>query len=130
MLAVTGELQMYGAAPATIWTVLTAFANPGDTSIKVQSTAGWKVGDQIGIAPSFNGQTEFEKVTITAINSNNVSFTPALQYAHFGDTVPTIQKSFGTMDMRAGVGHLTRNIKIAAGPDSGFGFTVVQAGYS
>ena len=71
---------------------MTAFADKGATSIKVSSTTGWKVGDQIGIAPSFNGQTEFEKVTITAINSYNVTFTPALQYAHFGDVNATIVK--------------------------------------
>jgi hypothetical protein len=60
---------------------------------------------------------------------NTVTFTPALKFNHFGDLTPTIVRSFGTMDMRAGVGHLTRNIKIKAGPDSGWGFTVIQFGY-
>lgn len=69
---------------------MTAFADVGATSIKVANTSGWKVGDQIGIAPSFTGQKQFEKVTITAINSTNVTFTPALQYAHYGDVNPTI----------------------------------------
>lgn len=109
---------------------MAAFADVGATSIKVSSATGWSVGDQIGIAPSFSGQTEFEKVTITAINSTNVTFTPALQHAHFGDVNETIVKSFGTMDMRAGVGHLSRNIKIVAGDNSTWGFNLVQFGYS
>jgi hypothetical protein len=69
-------------------------------------------------------------VTITAINSNTVTFTPALKFAHYGDANPTIVKSFGTMDMRTGVAHLTRNIKIAAGTDDSWGFTLIQFGYA
>ncbi len=70
-------------------------------------------------------------MTITAVNSaTNVSITPALQFAHFGDANPTIVKSYGTMDMRTGVAHLTRNIKIEAGNDTNWGFTLIQYGYS
>ena len=32
--------------------------------------------------------------------------------------------------MRTGVGHLTRNIKIVAGNDTTWGFTLIQFGYS
>lgn len=41
MFVVTGNLELYGPVPATTWTKLTAMARPGDTSIKVISTAGW-----------------------------------------------------------------------------------------
>lgn len=34
------------------------------------------------------------------------------------------------MDMRTGVGDLTRNIKIVAGNDTTWGFTLIQFGYS
>jgi hypothetical protein len=68
-------------------------------------------------------------VTITAITGTTVTFTPALQYSHYGDASPTIVKSWGTMDTRAGVGHLTRNIQIKAGDDAGWGFHLVQFGY-
>lgn len=33
------------------------------------------------------------------------------------------------MDMRTGVGHLTRNIQIRSGDDVGWGFHLVQFGY-
>jgi hypothetical protein len=69
-------------------------------------------------------------VTITAISSKTITFTPALKYSHFGDAAPTIVRTYGTMDMRAGVGHLTRNIKITAGDDAGWGFHVTQFGYT
>ena len=41
----------------------------------------------------------------------------------------TIDNEYGTLDMRAGVGHLTRNIKIQAGDDAGWGFRVLIMSY-
>lgn len=68
-------------------------------------------------------------MTITNISSNLVTFTPALQYAHYGNSSSTITKSYGTLDTRAGVAHLSRNIKVTAGPDNGWGFSLIQFGY-
>ncbi len=45
MFVVTGVLELFGSAPASVWTRLTAFADKGATSITVESAAGWKVGD-------------------------------------------------------------------------------------
>lgn len=45
MFVVTGRLELFGAAPSSIWTRMTAFADAGATSITVASAAGWKVGD-------------------------------------------------------------------------------------
>lgn len=59
MFVVTGRLELYGVAPTSIWTRLTAFADKGATSITVANAAGWKVGDEISIAPSFNNPREF-----------------------------------------------------------------------
>ena len=43
-----------------------------------------------------------------------MTFTPALQYEHYGDDVITINNTYGELDARSGVGHLTRNIKITS----------------
>ena len=64
------------------------------------------------------------------MTSNSVTFTPALTYDHYGDSSPTIVKSYGTLDTRAGIVHLTRNIKITSGTDTGWGFTFIQYGYN
>jgi hypothetical protein len=129
MLAVTGKLQLFGPIPTTTWTKLTAFARPGDTTIDVISTAGWQIGDELAIAPSFSSAAQHEKVKITAINGNTVTFTPALIYKHYGAANPTVTNAVGTLDTRTGVGHLSRNIKIVAGPDSGWGFQLLVYGY-
>jgi hypothetical protein len=68
-------------------------------------------------------------VTITAINSNTVTFTPALKFDHFGASTTTITTSYGSLDTRAGVGHLTRNIKIVSGPNYTWGYRVLVYGY-
>lgn len=83
-IVVTGALNLFGQVPSTVSTRLTAAANPGDTTITVGSTSGWAVGNRIGIAPSFSKSYEYEQVTITALNGNSVTFTPALNYTHYG----------------------------------------------
>ena len=126
---VTGKLHLFGQAPSTVWTKLTSFAYAGDNSITVASVSGWAVGDEIVIGPTFSSASEHEKVTITGISSKTVSFTPALQYSHYGASGNTISNNYGTLDTRAGVGHLTRSIKIIPGPDSGWGFRLLGYGY-
>jgi hypothetical protein len=128
-MIVTGRLSLYGTPPSTVWTQLTAKATAGATSISVNSASGWAVGDQIAIAPSFNNSFEYDSVTITAISGTTVTFTPALNYTHFGDTSATISNNYGTLDMRAGVGHLTRNITINAGVDTGYGYRILTYGF-
>lgn len=68
-------------------------------------------------------------MTITAINGNNVTFTPPLNFKHYGDTVPTVVNTVGTLDTRAGVAHFTRKIKIISGADEGWGFHLLIYGY-
>lgn len=79
------------------------------------------------IGPTFNTPNQTERVTITALTSTSVTFTPALNWTHYGDA-SALTNDFGTLDMRAAVGHITRNIKIVAGADTGYGFRVVSYG--
>lgn len=79
------------------------------------------------LSPSFSQSTEYERVTITAISSTSklVTFTPALAYTHYGADSVTISNSIGELDTRSTVGHVTRNIKVVSGADSGWGYTLV-----
>lgn len=106
-------------------------ARNGATTIKVASTSGWQVGDKIVIGPTFRNTTQNEVVTITAIDTttNVVTFTPALLYTHYGAPSVTVSNTVGTLDTRAAVGHISRNIRIIAGADDGWGFQVVVNGY-
>ena len=86
-------------------------ANAGATTINVQSTTGWAVGQTLGIAPSFSNFDEYEKVVITSLTPTSVTFSPALKFAHYGSSSP-LTNSYGSLDMRAIVGVLNRNIRI------------------
>lgn len=116
MLAVTGTLALYGAAPRVVKTRLAAIAPVGATSILLTDRPDWNVGDEIVIGPTYSGWNEDEKRVITAIAGNNVSFATPLVFEHFGGPDPTVSNDFGVLDMRGAVGHLTRNVKISGSP--------------
>ena len=108
---------MYGNAPATIWTRLTETAPIGSTTIKVAQATDWKIDDYIVIGPSYSGRKEDEKVQIKGISGTTITFTPALQYQHYGASGTTISNDYGVLDARSTVGYLSRNVKISSGPD-------------
>jgi hypothetical protein len=45
MLAVTGALEFYGKPIKNVWTKLTAIAPFGSSTIQVENSADWTVGD-------------------------------------------------------------------------------------
>ncbi|MCS6848946.1 MAG: G8 domain-containing protein [Anaerolineae bacterium] len=111
-----GRIELHGARRDAIsFTQLVAHANPGDTTITLKDAVNWRAGDRIVIAPSGFNALEAELVTITAVNGNRVSFTPALRHRHFGQT-QTFEGR--VLDSRAHVGLLTRDIVIRGAPDS------------
>lgn len=82
------------------------------------------------ISPSFSTYSEYEKVTISAINTDeSLTLTSPLQFTHYGASSLTINNQLGTLDARTRVGHVNRNIKILPGPDAGWGFSVIVYGY-
>ncbi|WP_299222073.1 G8 domain-containing protein [uncultured Aquimarina sp.] len=112
-----GSLQIHGASRSKLsWGQLIETVAPGDTKITLdKDPVGWKVGDVIAIAPSGYEPYEAEEVTISELSGRIISFTPALQYPHFGE----IQEYEGKiLDERAEVGMLTRNIIIQGAEDS------------
>ena len=125
-LVVTGTLNLFGRVPTTTSTKLTANALAGSTTITVASANGWVVGNTIGISPSFGKANEYETVTISAISGNTITFSPALQFNHYGNS-SSFSNTYGSIDMRASVGAFERNIKIVKGGDSttaGFGVVI------
>ncbi|MEM8861601.1 MAG: G8 domain-containing protein, partial [Chloroflexota bacterium] len=116
MIMEGGQLELHGSSRDKVsWTQISAHANAGSTAITLAEPVNWEAGDQIVIAPSGFDPREAEQVTVTAVDGNQVSFTPALQHDHWG----TIQTYEGKeVDQRAEVGLLTRNIRIQGDEDS------------
>ncbi|KAM3144665.1 hypothetical protein pb186bvf_003272 [Paramecium bursaria] len=113
---VAGKLELFGNAPNVTHTRLIEFANKGDKKIVVDSATGWKVGDFIVIGPSGSDPTQTEEAIIESIVDNNISLLSPLKYYHYGaPSITIILEDLGQLDMRAVVGHLSRNIRIISG---------------
>jgi hypothetical protein len=56
---------------------------------------------------------------ISAITGGTITFSAALAYDHYGSASPTVSNEYGTLDMRAGVALLTRNIVIRGDDSNG-----------
>ncbi|GAA0726069.1 hypothetical protein GCM10009430_32640 [Aquimarina litoralis] len=112
-----GTLELHGISARYLdWSQINKNALKGQNSLLLKDEPkGWKAGDKIVIASSSFDPEEAEKLTITNINGKTVNFTPALKYDHYGK----LQQYEGkTLDERAEVGLLTRNIVIKGSDDS------------
>jgi hypothetical protein len=128
-IVVTGSLNLFGVAPTTVTTSLTAPATKGDKVISVASSTDWAVGDVLALSPSYGNYSEYEQVTITAINNaTSISVTP-LQYNHYGSGA-AITTPYGSIDVNTHVGHINRNVQIVPGPDYGWGVNVLVYGFN
>ncbi|MEO1401602.1 MAG: G8 domain-containing protein [Cyanobacteria bacterium J06635_1] len=116
-----GTLDIHGNfgddAGEVTWTQLNGHADAGSNSITLAKATGWKVGDEIVIAPSGYEADEAEKRVIKGISNGGKTFQldKALDYDHWG-TIETVEGK--QLDMRAEVGLLTRNIKIQSPENS------------
>ena len=106
-----GRLELHGRSRGKkSWTQLEETAKKGSTSFRVvNEKVRWNPGDKIVIASTSVNPYEAEKLTVTSVVGQTVSFTPALQYDHYGEQHTYSGK---TIDMRAEVGLLSRNILI------------------
>lgn len=111
-----GVLDIHGDPRTPSWTMLETTAVVGSTSITLQESVNWKVGEQFVIATTSYLIEETEVRTISDIaNGNILHFTEPLKFSHYAATE---NYNSGSIDMRAEVGLLSRNIKIR-GSDEG-----------
>ena len=103
-----GTIEIHGESRVG-WTRLAATAPAGATQLQLERTVDWRPGDRLVIASTDFDPTRTEEVTVVAVQGSQVTVSPALRFGHFGVT----QEFAGrTLDERAEVGLLTRNITI------------------
>lgn len=111
-----GRLELHGSSREKVsWTQLGAHAELGATRLTLKEDVNWEPGDRIVLAPSGFDPFEAEELTLTSVAGRTVEFTPALKYEHFGELQGYEGK---TLDQRAEVGLLSRNIVIQSDPES------------
>lgn len=105
-----GALELHGR-PVTSWTKLAGTAEPGTSTISVLEANNWQVGDTLVVAPTDYEPSEAEERIITNISGTLVALDRPLYHRHWGQ-IQTLGNSGATMDERAEVGLLSRNIII------------------
>lgn len=148
LVSAGGRVRFFGSSPARPWTRLNANAAMGATSLVLAEAVDWQAGDQIVVAPTdwypsdpVLAAQATERRTLTAVAGNTLTMSAGLGRFKWGrmqyvtDTgmslVPgTFTKphpdAVDTLDERAEVGNLSRNIVIQGADDalwqaSGFG---------
>ena len=127
--AMGGTIELQGLAK-TSWTKLSATVAPGATQLQVLEANNWRVGDRIVIAPTDFDPLEAEERTVRAVNGTGLTLDRPLEHQHWG-RVQTLTGTGETMDQRAEVANLTRNITVrgenAAGSTFGGHVMFMQA---
>lgn len=115
-----GVLDMHGVKREPTWTVLDSTAQKGSSQITLIRGVDWQVGEQIGIATTNFDQHASEKRIIKAIDRSNpnkpvITLDKPLEHLHYAAT-----ETYGTktIEMRAEVGLLTRNVKLRGDPET------------
>ncbi len=115
IMVMNGATMNLHGAPKVSWVKIGAQTTAGSTSITLAEPVDWEVGDEIVITPNRLNPAEAETRVITNISNNQktISFDAALQFPRMGEL-----KNYSngirswTVDTRAEVGLLSRNIKI------------------
>jgi hypothetical protein len=123
-LAANGSatLEMRGA-PLVSWTRLAA--NSSGNTLVLQDKVNWRVNDKIVVTSSRLQETEAEERTITAISGDGKTLTlnSNLTYPHKGSTQTwTKSGTTWTLEVRAEVGLLTRNLTVQGQSPGSSGF--------
>lgn len=122
---VTGGGAIYAFGPDTNdllpYTRLLGNITAGDSTLTVDASTGWRVGDSIAVTSTTIGPWECERRIVVAKSGNTLTVRPAFWYAHDGlsdslvlrrrDTAGTVVRT-RIVDARAYVANLTRPIQI------------------
>jgi G8 domain len=107
-----GTLALYGMRKRG-YSRLAASITAGNNRLTLaDDPTGWKVGDQIAVAPTDFEPLQAEKRRIIAIQRRTVFVDAPFNHAHWG-RAPELQGGL-LLDMRAHVANLTRNIRISS----------------
>jgi cell migration-inducing and hyaluronan-binding protein len=118
MIGVNGRIELHGETRGG-WTHLNQTAAAGATTIQLERNPGWRTGDRLVLASSDYNQNQAEQALIAGVSGTTVTLTAPLAHAHFGQILTV---SGVTVDERAEVGLLSRNIRIEGDPGSSPGY--------
>jgi cell migration-inducing and hyaluronan-binding protein len=122
-----GTLDLHGEARDG-WTRLAATAPAGAAQLQLESAPDWRPGDKLVVASTDFDPARAEVVTVASRNGSLIQLAQPLAFGHYGELQTIAGK---TVDERAEVGLLTRNIVIqgdSATSAAGFGGHIMGMG--
>jgi hypothetical protein len=143
-----GRLELYGKAPQPAWTKLNDHAGSGARTLTLKDATDWKAGDTVVVAPTdFYGRGATERIGLAAASGNTLTLVSGLAKPRWGRLqyvtssgrmslepdptyTPPASPAPTSLDERAAVGNLSRNIVIQGADDgpwqnAGFGAHVM-----
>ena len=115
-----GTLDIHGVQRTYTWTELATTVDVGKNQITLNAKTDWSVGEEIVVAPTDFDRNHAEAFKITAVDNSGTNTVLTLNtttvYKHYsGSTTFTANNLNGTpmtktLEMRAEVGLLTRNV--------------------
>jgi len=112
-----GTLDMHGVERTPTWTRLETTSDVGSNQITLQVEVDWQVGEQVAVASTSFESREAETRTIIAVDPTKKILTldKPFKYKHYAAT-----ETYGdeTIDMRAEVGLLSRNVVFRGDPET------------
>ncbi|HLL45637.1 MAG TPA: G8 domain-containing protein, partial [Longimicrobiaceae bacterium] len=113
-----GTLEIHGEERVG-WTRLAETAAKGAMQITLERAPDWRPGDRIAVASTDFDPLQAEEAVVKAVHGKTVMLEQPLRYGHWG----ALQRFGGrTLDERAEVGLLTRNVTIRGDDASAGGF--------
>lgn len=103
-----GVIQLHGET-RTSWARLAKTLAAGDTTLELDTDPDWRIGDKIVVASTDFDYEQAETFEVVSVSGTKVSLDRPAEYLHWGESESYSGK---TVDMRAEVGLLSRNIKI------------------
>ncbi|OZG73943.1 hypothetical protein BTA51_09180 [Hahella sp. CCB-MM4] len=115
-----GRIELHGS-PQKSWTQLGVTGVIGDNTITLKEAVNWKAGDRIVIASTDFDMNHAEEFTIIKVSSDQRTLTlnEQMSYRHYGELQQYSDNGQSwTLDERAEVGLLSRNLTIQGDEDS------------
>ncbi|KAK7468036.1 hypothetical protein BaRGS_00036740, partial [Batillaria attramentaria] len=109
-IGVFGGLDLHGVDPGVKWSRLASTANAGDTTLTLEDTVTWAVGDEVMVTTTDARPWHTETFKLTNVAGNVLTLNSSVQYRHIAHT-ETLSNGY-TLKMTARVALLTRNIVI------------------
>ena len=135
LMVMGGLLELHGTPPTKTWTKINAHTANNATNLTLMESVNWQVNDQIVVAPTdYPGTGDAQQVAINAISGTSLTASAGMNAQRWGlmqyATTSGMSLTAGpvpatvvagtptTLDERAEVGNLTRNIVIQAPDDA------------